>query len=180
MIPETFFITVLDLFNEHGPKFKLDDLASRLRISKKTIYRDFTGKEAVVEATVREVFAAMHRQEQAIVENEDLDTVEKLKQAICVYPPMKINFERLSELGDIYPRIFRLIHQEFAANWDLSFSLVRQAVEEQLMSPINLENLRIILIGLFSEMLERDTTEQPRLMRECVDIVFKGYILDKK
>ena len=177
MVPETFFITVLDLFNEFGPRFKLDDLASRLRISKKTIYRDFIGKEAVIEATVREVFAAIHRQEQALIDNDSLGTVEKMKQSICIYPPMKINFERLSELGEMYPNIYRLIHDEFDANWDTSFSLANQAMEEGSLKPINLDNLKIILVGLFTEMLEREYSEQQRLTRECVDIVFSGYVI---
>lgn len=178
MVPETFFITVLDLFNEYGPKFKLDDLASRLRISKKTIYRDFIGKEAVIEATVREVFAAMHRQAQALVDNESLSIVEKMKQAICIYPPMKINFERLSELGEMYPNIYKLIHDEFDTNWDASFALVNQAIQEGQLRPINFDNLKIILVGLFTEMLEREMSEQQRLTRECVDIIFSGYVVE--
>ena len=176
IITETFFITVLDLFNEHGSQFKLDDLASRLRISKKTIYRDFAGKEAVIEATVQEVFAAMHRQQQAIVENTELDIVEKMKQVICVYPPMKIDFERLTELGENYPRILRLIHGEFEANWDTTFDIIGQTIRSGRMKPVNLDRLRVVLLGIFSEILEKDAVEQPRITRECLDIVFNGYI----
>ena len=50
--------TALELFRSHGiTSVSMDDIASKLRISKKTIYRRFENKEELVEKVIDHLFA---------------------------------------------------------------------------------------------------------------------------
>lgn len=40
--------TVLMLFMKEGAKFKIEDVAIRMKISKKTIYKDYGNKEDLI------------------------------------------------------------------------------------------------------------------------------------
>ena len=54
--------TILELFRSHGiSSVSMDDIASKLRISKKTIYRKFENKEELVEKVIDHLFAKHFR-----------------------------------------------------------------------------------------------------------------------
>ena len=52
---------VIDLFAEKGSKFKMDDVASAMKISKKTIYAEYGNKEALIILVVKAVFEGIER-----------------------------------------------------------------------------------------------------------------------
>lgn len=76
---EKIIQTAVDLVQEYGVKFTLSDIASNAGISKKTIYKYFDSKEALLRAVVDYVFEDIRRQHQKILK-QDLPNVEKLKQ----------------------------------------------------------------------------------------------------
>ena len=167
---------VFELFDRKGTKFTLDELAKSMRISKRTIYSEYSSKEDLLEAVVRSVFESIRRREAEILANPELNILEKAKEVICIFPAQKINFGRLDELRVTYPRIYGLIHQEFEANWEHTFSILQRAVDEGYLKPVSFENLRIILLGLFTELLSCDASIQRVKLRECLDIILEGYI----
>jgi AcrR family transcriptional regulator len=67
-------------FCTHGfSRVTTDDLASELGISKKTLYQHFASKEELVRAVVYAMRDEMAGAVAAIVENDDLDVVEKFR-----------------------------------------------------------------------------------------------------
>ncbi|MCY1074732.1 TetR/AcrR family transcriptional regulator [Archangium lansingense] len=70
---EQFFLT-------HGySRVTMDDLATELRMSKKTLYRHFSSKEELGEATILASFARIGEELRAILEDERLDFGERLE-----------------------------------------------------------------------------------------------------
>lgn len=53
---------VLALFMDIGAKFKMEDVASRMGISKKTIYKEYGNKEDLIILVVRAIFESIERQ----------------------------------------------------------------------------------------------------------------------
>ena len=174
---DLFVDKAIELFNEKGIKFTLAELATELKISKKTIYKLYGNKEDVINLVIERVFASMQEQEDIIMEDGKFNLIEKIKRVICLYPDAIIDYVHIEDILDIYPNVYEKISQEFDRNWDNTFSLITQAIESELMKSIDYDNLKIILIGLFKELLSLEQSKQIKKMRECVDIVFEGYII---
>ena len=58
----------LDLFNQKGLKFTMDDVAKQMGMSKKTLYTIFQDKEALFFEMVDRGFAAIKEEEAKIIE----------------------------------------------------------------------------------------------------------------
>ena len=68
---------VLNEFKEKGSKFTMDDVASNLHMSKKTIYKEFDDKEKIFDALVDYCFDSIKIKEADILNDNSLSTVEK-------------------------------------------------------------------------------------------------------
>ena len=65
-------------FSDKGIKFTMDDVAKRIRISKKTIYNFFKNKEVLLLETIDFGFAEVQKQKQEIVNDKDMDIIDKI------------------------------------------------------------------------------------------------------
>ena len=74
------------VFNQKGMKFTMDDLARQLEISKKTIYTVFLNKEELLYGMVDYMFDSIKESERAIVEDESLSLIEKIRRILVVLP----------------------------------------------------------------------------------------------
>ncbi|MGY0391061.1 TetR/AcrR family transcriptional regulator [Bizionia sp. KMM 8389] len=84
-------------FTKFGSKrFTLDDLASELGISKKTIYQYFNGKAALVSASVSYIIDEYLHEVKAIQKQSSLDAIEKI---ILIY---RRGFEYLKYLDPAF------------------------------------------------------------------------------
>ena len=55
-IREKILLGIIQVFNKKGLKFTMDDVADELKISKKTIYKEFSSKDEIFETMVDYVF----------------------------------------------------------------------------------------------------------------------------
>ena len=76
----------IKVFNQKGLKFTMDDLASELGMSKKTIYTVFKDKDSLFLAMVDYLFDSIKESEREVVENESLTTIEKIRLIMSVMP----------------------------------------------------------------------------------------------
>ena len=83
----------------------MDDLAGILGMSKKTIYTVFSDKTSLFLSMVDYLFDTIKESERAILENEALSTVEKIRAILGVMPDSykDINFAKLYLLKEKYP-----------------------------------------------------------------------------
>ena len=83
---ETILEGTIQVFNQKGLKFTMDDIAALLKISKKTIYTVFQDKEALFLAMVDYIFGSIKESEQKAFEDKKLTTVEKIHKILGVLP----------------------------------------------------------------------------------------------
>ena len=83
-LKENIMQGTLQAFNQKGLKFTMDDIAKILGISKKTIYQVFRDKEALFLETVDYLFDRIKDSEQKIVENPEMDTLQKIHTILGV------------------------------------------------------------------------------------------------
>ena len=85
-LEEKILLAAIEEFGRKGLKFTMDDIAKNLSISKKTLYHVYDNKEAMLLALADYCFADIKKSERAIVENPDLDVVDKIEQILVVLP----------------------------------------------------------------------------------------------
>ena len=95
----------IQAFNEKGLKFTMDDLARILGMSKKTIYVEFTDKNSLFLAMVDYLFDGIKESEEEIINNTDIDIVDKITTMLGVLPESykDIDLRQLYMLKDKYP-----------------------------------------------------------------------------
>ena len=76
----------IQAFQKKGLKFTMDDLASLLGISKKTIYTVFPDKNSLVLEMVDYCFSSIKESEQKVLQDLSLDTVGKIRAILGVLP----------------------------------------------------------------------------------------------
>ena len=70
-IREKILIGTIQVFNKKGLKLTMDDVADELKISKKTIYKEFTSKEEMFETMADYVFDNIKVREEEILATEE-------------------------------------------------------------------------------------------------------------
>lgn len=168
--------TAITLLEKYGIKFTLDDIATANRISKKTIYKYFRSKDALINALIDFIFEDIHRQQQLIMQ-EDIPEVEKLKRIVCVYPQaIHLDSIQLDKMVDLYPNAYARIVEQLSTNWDLTLELYDQCVADGSLRDIGREYFRLIVLGVFEQAIHMEDSE--KVTRECIDILFSGFIND--
>ena len=77
-------IKTLDLFKKYGVKsVSMDDIASALAVSKKTLYTHFDSKDLLIEKTIFYIFTEHFKKIDRILE-KDLSPLQKI---ILIYTP---------------------------------------------------------------------------------------------
>ena len=76
----------IQAFQKKGLKFTMDDIASLLGISKKTIYTVFPDKNSLVLEMVDYCFSSIKESEEKVLQDLSLDTVGKIRAILGVLP----------------------------------------------------------------------------------------------
>ncbi len=155
-LKEKIIDTVIELFNEKGLKFTMDDVAKRIGISKRTIYTVVEDKEALFIDAVNKVFDSIKQSESEIL-TEDLDSLSKLKKLLIILPERykTMNFKQLYDLKENYPKIYARIEHRLETDWDATFRLMEQAMEEGRIKKVNLLVFQAIFTGTLEYYLSR-------------------------
>lgn len=175
----------IKLFQEKGLKFTLDEIASELHISKKTIYQHFSSKEAILNELVEVGFANIQANKRKILES-NLNTVEKLKLVLIAMPQEyeHLDFRALKDLEIVYPAVALNLKQHFEADWEPIFDLIEQGIFEETLRPVKVKVLKMLLTAAFdsfisSEMLDETGLTYREALFEMVDIVMNGLIMNQ-
>lgn len=172
-LKEKIIQAAISLSEKEGIRFTLADLASGMKISKKTIYKYFDGKEALLNEAIEYIFNDIHRQISEI-SKLDLSELDKLMLAVSVYPTV-INLDKLtlSDMEEQYPSVYNNIKNQLDKNWEQTLCLYDSCVEKGFIKNIDREYFRAVLLGLFEKTLpfpkQREATEQ------CLKAVFFGF-----
>jgi AcrR family transcriptional regulator len=171
----------LRVFNQKGLKFTMDDIARAQGISKKTIYTVFRDKEEMFLALVDYIFDAVKEAEQAILQNEALDTKTKLREVLRVLPERyrEVDFRQLYSLKEKYPTIYRQVELRLETGWEDTIALLERGMAEGVLRPVPIPLVKLMLEAVLEQFFQRDILVQNGLtyqqaLDEVVDVLLFG------
>lgn len=176
----------IQIFNQKGLKFTMDDIAVQLGMSKKTIYTVFRNKEILFLTMVDYLFDCIKESEREIVENKDLTTVEKVRCILGVLPEgyKDVDFQKLYLLKDKYPRIYKKVELRLETGWETTIDLIEQGIEEGVIQPIKIAILKMMLESSLEQFFQRDILVRNKIsykeaLDEVVTILVDGILVHK-
>ena len=178
---EKIILAAIEQFNRDGYRFHMDDIAKTLKISKKTIYKYFAGKDALIAAVIGETFDSVHEAQRRIYADEKLSVQEKLRAILTAESKYERHMEisRVEELEQDAPHLHAMILQRYTTEWDFVRRLLEQGMDAGIFLPLPVELVR----GMLQEgmrMMHRDgfllknRLEYGPMIRTMVDIILRG------
>ncbi len=154
---EQIINTTIDLFNEKGYKFRLDDIAEQLYISKKTIYTQFRDKETLFLEMVRYCGSEAASMQRSILENKQESHAEKVRQLLMVWPEYyrRLKEQKVWALKAENPKIARALKEYYDGEWELIEDTLKEAMIRGEVINVPGRLLRTML----EASLERSVTE---------------------
>lgn len=148
----------LRVFNQKGLKFTMDDIASELSMSKKTIYTVFKDKETMFLDMVDYCFDSIRECEKRVFEDNKLSTIDKIRKIISVMPESykDIDFRQLYILKDKYPKIYRHVEERIEDGWETTIVLFEKGIAEGEIRPINVYLFKTIVEATLEQFFQRD------------------------
>ena len=173
----------IKVFNKKGLKFTMDDIASELSMSKKTIYTVFKDKETMFYQMVDYCFDNIKRSEEQVINDDSLSTVEKIRRILCVLPEgyKDIDFRQLYLLKDKYPKIYFKVEERLENGWESTISLINQGVEEGSIRPVKIQVFKTMMEAIIEQFFQRDILIANQIsyqeaLDEVVNILVDGIV----
>ena len=187
VLRETILDGTMQVFNRKGLKFTMDDVASELGMSKKTIYTVFRDKETLFLEMVDYCFDTIKESEKRVLEDESLDTVGKIRAILGVLPESyrDIDFRQLYLLKDKFPKIYKKVEERLETGWETTIRLIEEGIEEGSVRPICVPVLKTMLEATLGQFFQRDVLIQNQIsygeaLDEVVKILVDGIIIHEK
>lgn len=178
---ERILEATIKVFNKKGLKFTMDDIATELSISKKTIYKVFKDKETMFYDMVDYCFDAIKESEAAVVEDNTISTVEKVRRILSVLPEgyKSIDFRQLYELKAKYPKTYLRVEERLESGWENTIALIQQGIEEGEIRPVNVSILKTMIEATLERFFQRDVLIVNEItytdaLEELVNIIVDG------
>lgn len=168
------------VFNQKGMKFTMDDLARQLEISKKTIYTVFLNKEVLLYGMVDYMFDSIKESERAIVEDDSLSLIEKIKKILVVLPEgyQELNFSQLYQLKEKYPRIYKKVEYRLETGWETTIDLLEQGMAAGVIRPVHIPIFKMMFEATLEQFFQRDILSMNHISyTEALDEVL-GILVD--
>lgn len=177
----------IELFNENGLKFTMDDLAGKLHRSKKTIYVYFPDKRALLDEMVDYIFDSIKASEQEIIQDPALPLTEKLRRVLGAMPDKyrNVDFRQLYVLKDKYPKIYAHMEQRLENDWEATSDLLTEGMETGVIRIISIPLFKTMMQATLEQFFQRDILVQngisyTRALQEVVDILVDGIAVHKE
>ena len=165
----------IERFNRDGVSFKLDDIASDMKISKKTIYKHYSSKEDIISEIIESLFKDIKSKEHEIFSDNTLSSVEKLMAILSVYPDYEaFNYKHIPELKEAYPNLYQKLEKHLENNWDETFILLDACIEQGEVHPISHDIFQVIFLGLYKQLLLTEDNSPEKRMKCCIETIFHG------
>ena len=181
-LEEKILLAAIEEFGRKGLKFTMDDIAKNLSISKKTLYHVYDNKEDMLLALADYCFADIKKSERAIVENPDLDVVDKIEQILVVLPEryQNIGLSNLYQLSEKYPNIYTRVSAYLSTDWDATNALIEQGVAEGKIRPIAQAMVESTTQKFFADsiLVEHGISYEDAL-HEMIQIIIHGIRVEK-
>ena len=148
----------MEVFNQKGLKFTMDDIAKELGISKKTIYKVFDDKEKMFLEMVDYLFDQIKASEEEVMQDKSLSTLEKIRKILGVMPESyrDVDLRKLYELKEKYPTTYKRVEQRLETGWENTLMLLEQGIREGVIRPVPICLVKMMLEASLEQFFQRD------------------------
>lgn len=173
----------LDIFQEKGLKFTMDELSHHLNMSKKTIYTIFPSKEELLVQTVHYCFDCIALTKHSIIIRTDLDLVTKIKYVIIALPESfkGIEFNSFYIGKEKYPLAYEAAKERLETNWDDIIALLQLGIDTHILKPFSIPVFKAMVEASFERFLSTQTLLNSNItyrtaLNEMANILIDGIV----
>ncbi len=185
IMKERIMQAFIEEIHHKGMKFTMDDLAKRLGISKRTLYEHFSSKVEILDTIITQTLQDFDQKTEAIVNNENLSLVDKIKRVITVIPEYNDFYDLciIEQMKRYYPAQWEQLN--VALNqWDSLRELIKQGIEEGIIVNRNFDLMMKVIIDAVNSTLDRSFFLENRLtvsdaLDTIVDMLLHGLLTSK-
>ena len=176
----------LHIVEKQGVKFTMDELASELGMSKKTIYTVFRDKNELLIAMVDYVFEYIEESEALVMEDKHLSLLQKIRKILGVMPENYTDFDftQFYVLRDKHPEVYERVRQRLESGWEMTNRLLEQGVEEGLIRSVDFRVFQLVFESaverfIMGDELEREEIDYMQALEELVTIMVDGIVVHR-
>ncbi|MEA4813215.1 MAG: TetR/AcrR family transcriptional regulator [Anaerolineaceae bacterium] len=174
------FTEAMALYSEAGLKFTMDELATRLCISKKTLYEMVRSKEDLIIQVIQFYFEKVAALQDAIHADESLSSLQKLRKLLCATPDFAIRRHHLHEMKMNYPLAFKELDDKLRIGWERTFEVMEQAKKENAICKIDNYLFSKVYAAAIEEIIMGNDAQPyynfSQRQEEIVDILIFGIV----
>jgi AcrR family transcriptional regulator len=178
-----------EMFTQFGySKVTMEEVAAELGMSKKTLYKFFPGKEQLIRSIIMEVKCEVSEYCDALIQKEDVDFVDKLKQLMNFFTKQAEKFrgpllndlqkavpECWEELNDLrikhsYQKFSELLEQGKKAG------AFREDIDQQLILLIFMNAMQALLSP---DVLSRVPFSGNQVFETLIKVIFEGVLSEE-
>ena len=126
-------------------------------------------------------FKPLNDEEQKIVKDTSLSTIEKIRHILGVMPESykEIDFGQLYLLKDKYPDIYRKVEKRLESGWETTLGLLEQGMNEGVIRHVNLTVFKMMMEASLEQFFQRDILVRADMtyaqgLNEVVSILING------
>ena len=175
----------IDEYNINGLKFTLDDVSSRIKISKKTIYKYYDSKQNILEDIIHAVFGSVHNNQIMIHKDDSLNLRDKLINVLNCSTSLvnKIKLNNLEAFLKVYPDLYYLIMEKYEMNWTIATDLITQGLKQGIFKKeYSVQLIKGILVESMKSLHKNNVLVLSNInyrigMEQVINIIIKGVTL---
>lgn len=163
--------TSVNLLDNLGVKFTIDDLKNELKISKKTIYKYFENKEELAQTVFNSIINNSINKQKEIVNGAN-DETNKLILCLLEYMEIfRLQSEKIFNLYSLNSKLQEGVIVKVEENWKTILNLYHGYSKQKKLVKVDDKFLRIIVEGIFKNI----SFEKDRFIigYECLKVVIE-------
>ncbi len=171
---------VIKIIGSKGNKFTMDQLAKEANISKSVLYERFHSKKQMCLASIEQYFKELKIHQLSIVDDETLTIKEKIFNLMTTVPEeLKDYHLGMREIGRLtYPEYKDYIAAKFIKSFDITFSVMDEAVRLNKMKPFTRYVIQTAIVNSM-QAYNFDHVDYQNSFNELVTIIIDGLWINK-
>lgn len=178
-----------EMFLQFGySKVTMEEIAEAVGMSKKTLYKFFSGKEGLIKETIEQSHCQVEGKIEEIWDAEDLDFVTKLKQMLDFIGTQNSKFNRhfLLDIKKNMPDLWNEIQEFKRKNMLKKITQLLNAGIENGVFRKDMDQKIVVLMHLYSiegllnsELIEENPYAGHKLFEETMKVLLEGILTDE-
>lgn len=171
---ERIIAAAVEAMNQWGLKFTMHDLAKQLGVSKRSLYAQFSSKDALIHAVIDGHLADIRASRRAILSDTTLTFPEKLRLSLFVAPKMSeaTSGRAALDIQRFMPWEWERIGHFVDEEWQTIAAMLQEGIEAGEFRPICLPVLQKVIHGGMAEIMESQFLIQNNVsIKEATDAI---------